>query len=271
MIEYFQTHLQNDSDRISFLISKKVVDRIKSWTSDLELDWTSNLDLYNSPYLAFNHSNQLLDVEFDCVNDSCIHLRSKRAKNANFSSAFEASQIDKIEYKVKSSFIPDDDPYWTSKDDGKVLIYNIFPEVYQYLAAWESWNPQEAFTLRYSYKFQRYYGMIDMYEESITIFDRLKKSFFSIIIDHQECSEAGKLVIQSIYSSEKPITYHIKILNNYIDRDYVLMSKYPEISNFYPGCKQGGYPSYLKYFFDELGLQSKYISTDCGAAPSWSL
>lgn len=271
MIEYFQTHLQNDSDQISFLISKKVVDRIKSWTSDLELDWTSDLELDNNPYLAFNHSNQLLDVEFDCVNDSCIHLRSKRAKNVNFSSAFEASQIDRIEYKVKSSFIPNNNPYWKSKDDDeKVFIYNIFPEVYQYLAAWESWNPQEAFTLRYSYKFQCNNGWaFDMYQEIITIFDRLKKSFFCTIIDDQECNEAGILVIQSRYSSEKPITYHIKILNNYIDRDYVLMSKYPEISNFYPGYNRYGSLSYLKYFFDELGLQSKYISTDCGATPSW--
>jgi hypothetical protein len=254
MIEYFQ----GSSGQIAFLIRENSENKIRDWFSSAEDEF--NMFKKLSSDITSMSGGRALIFDFNLINDACIYLRiqwgahyvNKLSEQViGFSSAFQASQIYGIEEQVKNLPI-EPNPYRRVSDDGKIIIFSICPDIYQHIAAWEHWNPEEAFTPRYSYSFQKMSNSVAD-SESIEVFDRLTKSFVMIIIDHEETYQTGEFIVYSTHSSEKPISQHIAVLNSYINRDYRMMEEYQQIRKFYPEYNRG-----IRVFFNELGIQSKY-------------
>lgn len=245
MFEYFQ----DGSSQIAFLIGGSTEHKIKDWLSCAE-DNGSIFKRLSSDITSMLGGYGLI-FDFNFLDDTRICIRIQNGQhNLGFSSAFQASPISGVQELVENLPIRPN-PYRISSDK---IIFNVYPVIYEHIAAWKNWNIEMAFTSRYSYSFQHTnIGGIDNVSESIQVFDRATKSLCLIFINYEELYFTGELGINPTYSSEKLISQHVALLNSCIDRDYRMMQEYQQIKRFYPEYDQG-----IRIFFNELGIQSKY-------------
>lgn len=224
MILYHQSNNQ-----IVFAICKNTTQKLNEWfaCSEIFRQFHSHIIPISSDVILNSGS---LCFDFNFVNKDSVFLRVHPAKSLAFAAFEQASDLASLENQNQS---------WNTTINGET-IFSISDDIYQHLAAWGMWNASEALTSRYSYDFQLFYhGLTDLRREYFRVFDRQTKNLFEITRDEDE--------YRGDKCTNSKIEKNINVLNEFLERDYRIMSVNESIRKFYPEYGRSKRTFYSKF------------------------